>query len=212
MISKNSHWISERGWTFIEATMGVILMSILVLGLAVTILAMRDTMDRSLTIRVMDQYGNDVMRHFQIIFENAVGVDLIASQSSGNMDHFRVQYRDPFDPDLPLTNVHYRATQNLGILRDGQRLDPHFPPTRVPRGQTGLLQQGETFTVTKFTISNTVKSGNIETFNDGVWQLTLGLRYTKHGSSGEPDFRKDMTYTTLLLAKNAYLPPIDLYR
>ena len=158
----------------------------------------------------MDQYGNDIMRHFQLIFETAIRVDKIASQSSGSMDHFDIVYRDPFT-SVPSSH-RYRATRSLGVLMDGQRVDPQFPPTRVQRGQTGLLHPGESFNVTEFTISNVITSGNMETFQDGVWRLTLALRYTKLGSRGEPGIQKDMTYNTLLVAKNAYLPPIDLYR
>jgi hypothetical protein len=201
--------MSERGWTFIEATMGVILTSILVLGLAVTILAMRDTIDRSFTIRVMDQYGSDIMRHFQIYFETAVDVHKIASQSSGTMDHFDIVYRDPFTSEL--SSARYRATRTLGVLKDGQRVDQQFPPMRVPRGETGMLHPGETFTVTQFTITNEITSGNMSTFSDGVWRVTLGLRYTKLGGRGESDFYKDMTYSTLLVAKNSYLDPPDMY-
>ena len=201
-------WMSERGWTFIEATMGVVLTSILVLGLAVTILAMRETMDRSLAIRVMDQYGTDVMRHFQRESESALNVVPIASQSSGNMNHFDLTFRDPFSGAL--TTHRYKATRSLGVFRDGQRLDIQFPPTRVQRGETGLLHPGESFTITEFTVTNVVNSGNMQTFSNAVWRVNLGLRYTKLGRRDEPDIHKDMTYNTLLITKNVWLPPPEL--
>ncbi len=205
MQDKRLNWMSERGWTFIEATMGVILTSILVLGLAVTMLAMRETMDRSLAIRIMDQYGTDIMRHFQRVAETALRVDPIASQSSGTMDHFDIIYRDPFT--LALSSHRYRATRFVGVFIDGQRLDPQFPPTRVQRGDTGLLHPGESFTITKFTVTNIINSGNIQTFGEAVYRLTLGLRYTKLGGRGDPDIHKDMTYNTLLIMKNKWLAP-----
>ena len=205
MQNKRLHWMSERGWTFIEATMGVILTSILVLGLAVTILAMRETMDRSLAIRVMDQYGTDIMRHFQRESESALDIRPIVSQSSGNMVHFDLMYRDPFSG---VETAHrYKATRSIGVFRDGQRLDIQFPPTRVQRGETGLLHPGESFTVTEFTATNVINSGNLENFSNAVWRVNLGLRYTKLGRRDEPDIHKDMTYNTLLIMKNIWLTP-----
>ena len=127
------------------------------------------------------------------------------SQSSGIMDHFDLKYRDPFSGFITLHR--YKATRSLGVFRDGQRLDPQFPPTRVQRGETGLLHPGESFAITKFTITNVVNAGNFQAFGEAVHRVTLSLRYTKLGGRGEPDIRKDMTYNTLLIMKNHWLHP-----
>jgi len=51
----------DEGWTFIEATLSIVIMSIMVLGLTIVILAFKEHLERSWAVRMMDQYGNDVM-------------------------------------------------------------------------------------------------------------------------------------------------------
>jgi len=192
----------ERGWTFIEATIGVVLASILMLGLTLTIMAMRETIDRSLSIRVMDQYGNDMMRYFENKLENAWSFVRIASGSSGQMDHFEIRFTDPRTGYQTINR--YRATVADGIYCNNQRLDPQFPPQHIRAGKPfGVLGPSEAFTVTRFTASNVFRRGDSEVFSNSTVELTLSLRYIKRGTDpGEPDYIRDMTYSTLCFLKN----------
>jgi len=196
---------SQRGWTFIEATIGVVLASIIVLGLAVTMMAMRETVDQSMAVRLMDQYGNDMMAHFQNAFETASSFVPIASQSSGQMDHFELHYVDPF---TTVDVIHrYQATREQGIKRDNQRLDPQFPPNQMPHGRAfGVLGPHESFAIIRFTAVEAPRQGNSESFSDGSIPITHTIRYTKESvDPGQSDYVRDMTYDTLCFMKNRYV-------
>ena len=198
----------EHGWTFIEATMGVVLVSIIVLGLAVTMLAMRDTVDRSLAIRVMDQYGNDIMSHFQKAFETANQYESIPSQSSGQMDHFQLIYIDPFNGTRTIHR--YLATRAQGVKRDNTRLDPQFPPRQIRTDNgIGVLSQNESFAIIRFTAVEAPRQGNSVAFSHGAIRVSLTIRYTREGiNPGESDYTRDMTYSTLCFMKNQYVESI----
>jgi len=205
MRERDHIWDAQRGWTFIEATIGVVLASIIVLGLAVTMMAMRETVDQGLAVRVMDQYGNDMMAHFQNVFETATSFVPIASQSSGQMDHFEIHYVDPFSH---VDTIHrYQATREHGVKRDNQRLDPQFPPNPMEHGRAfGVLGPNESFAVIRFTAEEAPRQGNSEAFSDGAIRITLSIRYTKESTDpGEADYVKDMTYDTLCFMKNRYV-------
>jgi hypothetical protein len=205
MKSKYTASPGEQGWTFIEATMGVILVSIIVLGLAVTMLAMRDTVDRSLAVRVMDQYGNDIMAHFQKVFETANKFVPIPSQSSGTMDHFELVYIDPFSGVQ--VRHRYQPSKTQGIKMDSRCLDPQFPPQTYRRNNgVAVLDENESFTVTRFTAVEAPREGNSVAFSHGTIRVTMTIRYTRKSvDPGEGDYTRDMTYSTLCFMKNQYV-------
>jgi len=192
----------ERGWTFIEATIGVVLASILLLGFTLTIMAMRESIDRSLSIRVMDQYGNDMMKYFENNLENAWSFQRVATGTSGQMDRFIITFTDPRTGYVTTNN--YRATIAQGIFCNNLRLDPQFPPQHIRAGKAfGVLSSEESFTVTRFTASNAYRHGDTDVFSLSTVEVTLGLRYVKRGTDpGEPDYVRDMTYSTLCFLKN----------
>jgi hypothetical protein len=205
MTGRKEAKISERGWTFIEATIGAVLASVIVLGLAVTMMAMRETVDRSLAIRIMDQYGNNVMKHFETAFETANVYVTVPSQSSGQMDMFELHYRDPFTHVYTIDR--YRATQNYGIMLNNQRLDPEFPPRPMPQGKAfGVLNEGESFAITRFTAENVIRRGNTIVFTGGSVRITLTIRYTREANNpGEQDYHRFMTYETMCFMKNMFV-------
>jgi hypothetical protein len=192
----------ERGWTFIEAIIGVVLASILMLGFTLTIMAMRETIDRSLSIRVMDQYGNDMMRYFERQFENAWSFSLVASGTSGQFDRFALTFTDP--QTRYASTYNYRANPTHGVYCNDQLIDPQFPPQHIRnRKPFGVLGESESFTVTRFTASNVSRRGDSEVFSDATVEITLGLQYIKRGTDpGEPDYVRDMTYSTVCFLKN----------
>jgi len=51
----------DEGWNFIEATFSVVLLSIVFLGFTISILATREWMERRWAIRLMDEYGQNIM-------------------------------------------------------------------------------------------------------------------------------------------------------
>ena len=195
---------NQRGWTFIEATIGAVLVSFVVLGFAVTMLAMRESIDRDLSIRVMDQYGSDMMTYFHHALENANQFFPIPSQSSGQLDHFEIKYNDVFS-QLTTTD-RYRATRTQGIIRNGQRIDPRFPPARVSRNRPfGVLNEGESFRITRFTAEQIWLEGNTLNFGEASLKITLTIRYDREGRQpGDPDYSKVKTYSTVCFMKNKF--------
>jgi type II secretory pathway pseudopilin PulG len=192
----------ERGWTFIEATIAVIIVSMMLLGLAVTMMAMRESIDRSLSIRVMDQYGNDMMTYFQNQLENAFDFVHVPAPSSGQWDHCQIIFYNPYNGTYSTDN--YRATPALGILRNNQRIDPQFPPAHVENGRAfGVLGPNESFTVTQFIADYEGRHNDVLDFVLKTVRISLTLRYTRRGTDpGEPDLVKDMTYNALCFIKN----------
>lgn len=99
MRSKNSileKFRSDSGFTFIEATLSVVLISLIFLSFTVSMLAFREWFDRSWAVRVMDQYANDYMNYVHNLMQT--GKSLEASPSIGGMDNFQIKVldRDPF--------------------------------------------------------------------------------------------------------------------
>jgi hypothetical protein len=162
-------------------------------------------MDRSLAIRVMDQYGNDVMSHFQKAFETANKYVPIPSQSSGQMDHFELVYIDPFNG---VQTIHrYLATRTQGVKMDNTRLDPQFPPRPLQSNNgVGVLSDNESFAVTQFIAEEAPRQGNSVAFSHGTIRVSMTVRYTRKAiDAGEGDYTRDMTYSTLCFMKNQYV-------
>jgi hypothetical protein len=126
----------DDGWNFMEATMSVVLLTIVFLGLTITLLAFREWMTRAWTIRVMDQYANDIASHFHFMLTNTREITQDPSQyglGAFNMKVVNFDFSDPYDFVKGITNYHYSARPNLGIFRaDGNtasnKLQVDFPP------------------------------------------------------------------------------------
>ena len=135
----------DGGWTFIEATISVVLMSIMVLGLTIVLMAFREHLDRSWAIRVMDQYGNDVIERLTHELRNAVDVNV--RTGSRNTHKIDIQYLDPYVHDLFRWTTWRADLRTSRILVNNDPVDPTFPPRSPGRGESYSIVQ---FTLTPY--------------------------------------------------------------
>lgn len=176
----------DEGWTFIEAILAVVLISIMVLGLTIVLLAFKEHLDRSWSIRTMDQYGNDVVERLTHDLRNAVEVTV--RNGPGNTHKIEVESLDPWHKSIIHSTV-WRADPNRARIFMGRELvDPTFPPT--------MMGIGESFQVVQFTLTQfgaAMPEGQWEhrdararkdEFLNAAWDIHLVLRYNRTASAG----------------------------
>ncbi len=126
----------DEGWNYMEATLSVVMLTVVFLGLTITLIAFREWMTRAWAIRVMDQYANDVASHFHEAFENAHNIGPNPPQYGLGafwMSVVNFDFSDPYSPFVDSTIYQYSARPTSGIYRAisntaSQKLDPGFPP------------------------------------------------------------------------------------
>lgn len=85
---KYAIWSGDEGWTFIEATLSIVLLSIIFLGFTITLLEFREWLDRSWAVRVMDQYANDVIERIDHFIQ--VGGKFTEDPPRNGLGSFRI--------------------------------------------------------------------------------------------------------------------------
>ncbi len=172
---------NDKGWTFVEAVLSIVIMSIMVLGLTVVLMAFKEQLDRSWSIRVMDQYGNDVVERLTHELRNAV--DVTVRNGIGNTHKLDITYLDPYRHDETFTN-HWRAdVRSAKVLINNDPIDRTFPPTSPGRG--------EYFEIGKFTLTpygqdtpNALEHQDMfrrnEKFRAATWDIRFQLIYTRN--------------------------------
>ncbi len=207
----------DTGWTFIEATLAIVIMAIMVLGMTIVLMAFREQLDRSWAVRVMDQYGNDVIEEISHDLRNAT--EVTSTNGPANTSRVDLKFLDPIRHDNFLYS-HYRVNQRIGrIEKDGQPMDPGFPPTRLGRGETYEILQ---FTLTPY--GTTIRSpgnypqnsppgwehrdafGRDKAFMNAAWDLRLTLRYTRQAiNPGDPHWSQAKVYFNRVYVRNMNL-------
>lgn len=200
-------WRREEGWTFIEATIAVVIMAIMVLGLTIVLLAFREQLDRSWAVRVMDQYGNDVVEDLTHDLRNAT--DVTVRNGSGNTSRIDIKYLDPIRHVDFLTSRYRADLRNNRIEKDGRALDPTFPPRDLGRG--------ESYEIVEFTLSpygrNTPNRWEEEDsfrrsakFIDAAWDIRFKLKYNRQAiNPGETDWAVTREYFNRVYVRNKNL-------
>lgn len=198
----------DEGWTLIEATISVVIMAIMVLGLTIVLLAFREQLDRSWAIRVMDQYGNDVMEDLTHDLRNATSVEV--RPSSGKTSRVDIQYLDPIRHELLLTSRYRADLRNSRIEKDGKAIDPLFPPRDMGQGESYEIVQ---FTLTPYgqdTPNNQERDDSFrrnEKFMNASWDIRFKLRYNRKAtmSDGDRDWSVTKEYFNRVYLRNMNL-------
>jgi type II secretory pathway pseudopilin PulG len=197
----------DDGWTFIEATISIVIMAIMVLGLTIVLLAFREQLDRSWAVRVMDQYGNDVIEQLTHELRNAIEVDV--RSGAGNTDRIDVTYLDPIRHDLFLTARWRADLRNVRITRDGEKIDPTFPPQNLGRG--------ESYEIVSFTLNQygedspnnwerQDRNRRKQSFLDAAYDLRFKLRYNRNAIDvGERNWTVEKEYFNRVYVRNKNL-------
>lgn len=199
----------DGGWTFIEATLAVVIMAIMILGLTITLLAFRLHLDRSWAVRVMDQYGNDVVENLAHELRNAV--DVFVRAGVGNTHRIDVKYLDPYRHNLFHTTTWYADLRNSRIMAGTppRPIDPFFPPSRLKRGEKYVIEE---FTLNKYGTNTSSRWEERDAlvrkreFLDATWDIKLRLRYEQRPVyPGQKSWSFTKEYTQRVYMKNKNL-------
>ncbi len=197
----------DEGWTFIEAILSVVIMTIMVLGLTIVMLAFKEHLDRSWAIRVMDQFGNDVVERLSHEMRNALDIELF--NGPGETDAIDITYLDPNS----LENTHIRRwradLRNVKILIEGIPMDKTFPPKNPGRGETyeivkfKLVGYGQD-TPNHFELIDSRRRS--ETFLEATYEIIFTLRYSRAAiRPGENNWSYEKTYRNRVYVRNKNL-------
>ncbi|NQT33577.1 type II secretion system protein [bacterium] len=208
MIGNRKGLSRDGGFTFIEVTLTIVIVSIMVLGLTIILLAFREHLDRSWSVRVMDQYGNDVIERLTHELRNAVDVSI--RSGIGNTHEINISYLEPNYLDRTYL-IRWRADlRNCQITVNNDAVDPAFPPRK--------LSKGESFEILQFTLS---KYGEItpdieehidaslrnEMFLNATYDIRFKLRYNRDTlSPGQNDWSFEKSYSNRVYLRNMNLP------
>ncbi len=197
----------DGGWTFIEATLAVVIMAIMVLGLTIVLMAFREHLDRSWAIRVMDQYGNDVIERLTHEMRNAVEIKV--RNGPRNTQKIDLKYLDPYVHDLFHQKTWRVDTRTSRVLIDNEPIDPSFPPSQPGRGESFEIVQ---FTCTPYgqlTPNERERRDSFwrnEKFIQATYDIRLKLRYNRLAlSPGERNWSFEKEYYNRVYMRNKNL-------
>ncbi len=207
MRKKKSALVREGGWTLVEALLSVVVMAIMILGLTVVLMAFREQLDRSWSIRAMDQYGNDVIEQLTHKLRNATDVDVRGGV--GLTSKIDIKFLDPYVHDLYHTESWRADLRTCRITVNNRPLDNTFPPRRMGRGESYEILQ---FTMTPF---GTLTPNQWEhqdafsrnaNFNGACYDLRFKLRYNKRAiAAGQHNWSYEKEYYNRVYMRNKNL-------
>jgi len=197
----------DNGWTFIEATLTIVVMSIMVLGLSIVLMAFREHLDRSWSIRVMDQYGNDVIEQLAHQLRNAVDVEV--RRGWGNTHKIDVKYLDPTLHDTFRWRYWRVDPRSARVLVNNDPLDRFFPPGSPGRGESFEILQ---FTLTKYGELTPNPDERLDSFRrneaflDATYEIRFKLRYNRRAiNPGERNWSYEKEYFNRVYMRNMNL-------
>jgi len=198
----------DAGWTFVEATLSVVIMAIMVLGLTIVMLAFKEHLDRSWAVRVMDQYANDVIERLTHDMRNAVAVTVRADGPQS--DRFTVRFLDTFVKDRFFEDLWYADPKTGQIKINHQSIiDKYYPPKRGRRG--------ETFEIVKFKLQpygrgtadyaeRVDANFRNKAFLEATYTIEITLRYTRSAlNPGERNWSLQKEYSNRVYMRNKNL-------
>jgi|ETNmetMinimDraft_23_1059889.scaffolds.fasta_scaffold60007_1 type II secretory pathway pseudopilin PulG len=174
----------DDGWTLVEAILSMIIMSVMILGLTIVLLAFREHLDRSLAVRTMDQYGNNVIERLTHKLRNAVNV--VVRNGPADTNKIDIEFLDPLTLDYTIWE-YWRADGN-SIKVNNRRIDDYFPPLRQRVGEAYRIMK---FTMTPYGVDtpNDFESAErfqrTDSFNDATWDIRFTIRYERKNISSD---------------------------
>lgn len=201
------HLARDEGWTLVEAILTIVVMSIMVLGLSIVLMAFKEHLDRSWSIRVMDQYGNDVIEKLTHDLRNAV--DVKVRNDRGNTQRIDIKFLDPYVHDKYDWKYYRADTRNCKVYVNNSPLDLTFPPTSPGRGELYEIVQ---FTLTPYgqlTPNAQERQDSFrrnDAFNSATWDIRFRLRYTRRAvEPGERNWSYEKEYYNRVYMRNMNL-------
>ncbi|MBC8465421.1 hypothetical protein H8D57_00185 [bacterium] len=197
----------DDGWTIMEAVLTIVIMSIMVIGLSIVLMAFREHLDRSWSVRVMDQYGNDVIEQLAHQLRNAVDVDV--RNGWGNTHRIDVKLLDPYVHDR-FDLKQWRVDPRAGtVLVNNRPLDLSFPPSAPGRGESYQIMEftlNPYGTATKSLQERQDSFRRNESFQDATWDIRFKLRYNRAAvNPGERNWAYEKEYYNRVYMRNMNL-------
>jgi hypothetical protein len=197
----------DEGWTFIEATISIVIMAIMVLGLTIVLLAFREQLDRSWAVRVMDQYGNDVIEQLTHDLRNAT--DVTVRPGNGNTSRIDITYLDPYRHNLFRTARWRADLRNVRIERESDPIDPTFPPLNMGMGETYEIVQ---FTLSQYGANSSSqweredRTRRKQSFLEAAYDINFKLRYNRGATEiGDRHWTVEKEYVNRVYLRNKNL-------
>lgn len=182
----------ERGFTLIETLITVFLMAMMFIGLRYTLASWWEVIDRSMTERYVEQYGNSVVEY---IARNVINATDISVQTFGTFSTFYVGINSD---TLGYYQDVYSASPNNGVTINGVPLFSEFPlpENRLTHNSIhSVMSPLETVEITEFILADSGKFVG----------LTLIIRYIKEADeSNEEDYERNMMFTSQVSLKNRH--------
>lgn len=227
MITKKmKRWLPrDEGWTFVEATLSIVIMAIMVLGLSILLMAFREHLDRSWAVRVMDQYGNDVVERLTHALRNAINVKVVTRVNNFEVqvDDIDVINLDNINLDRTYLNRWRADLRAVQVRSEGKptrpgllAIDPNFPPRRLGRGEWFEIKR---FTLSQYGKDFGGKEGPIwlnesvdswsrtKPFNEATYLIRFALAYHRNAiNPGEKSWKYEKEYNNRVYMRNKNLP------
>jgi prepilin-type N-terminal cleavage/methylation domain-containing protein len=195
----------QKGFTFIEVLVVVLLMTLMMVGFNYTIRAYWEQINRSASERFLKQYGNSIVEFIARNIVNAKGIDIGPTQ--GDYGTFYVTLNDPVAGDYVVT---YSATDDEGVTQNGEKIIPEFAMNQTDRHVGTILGPTESFTVESFKGEFIYRPEppyyNPASFLGRVFQITLILKYTRENAEMPDPYERYMTFTSQVSLKNREAP------
>jgi len=197
----------DEGWTLVEAVLTIVVMAIMMLGLTIVLMAFREHLDRSWSVRVMDQYGNDVIEQLSHQLRNAVDVEV--RRGRGNTHKIDIKFLDPYVHDKYNYEYWEVDTRAGKVMINNRPVDIFYPPSSPGRGESFEIVQ---FTMTPYgqlTPNRRERTDSYrrnENFLNATYDVRLKLRYNRNAiNPGERNWSYEREYSNRVYMRNMNL-------
>lgn len=171
----------DQGWTFIEATFSVVLLTVVFLGFTVSLMSVREWMERRWSIRLMDQYANDILTKADSLMRESA--TMWKNSNRNGLGSFSMSlYRFSQYPVLLQDSVVYTFTAhpNNGVMlargpAASRPFDPDFPS---PYWRSTFTKDNK-FKIINFGFTPSDDPTKPQYFNQAFGEIYLKIRYQR---------------------------------
>ena len=183
----------QRGFTLIETLVVVTLLSLVFVGFRYSLYSYWEVINRSWTIRYVEQYGNSVVEYIARNVINAKSISI--APNVGDLGTFYVTKENSLSGYYQVT---YSGTSE-GIKENGVKIFEDFPAEKWNGHYESVLGPREEIEIMEFKgqyISRPAPPfANPPAFIGRVFQVTLKLKYTRLGEDDMKDYVREMLFT-----------------
>lgn len=191
---------SRHGFTLIEALVMIVLSTILIIGFRYTVQAYWEQINRSMTERHLEQYGNSIVEY---VARNIINAHRIyVPPNTGALSSFTATL---YDPNRGYYDIKFSANRENWVMEDNERIFREFPPKQGEGSVKSILGPNETARLVKFRIDSIRRVeppyNNPVDFYGRLYEITLMLHYQRELKAGEIPYVRDMTFSSQVALK-----------